>query len=295
MKKVILLIVRITVIVLAFYLVFRKLSLQDLLQAWRSIHAVWLIPALLLYNLSQFTSARRLQHFYHAIRVNISFQSNLLLYYKAMFYGLFLPGGISGDAYKVIRLKRVSTVSNRSLITATFLDRATGLMVLVILIALLLIRVLEIRYTWLLWTGTVLIIIAVTVLAAWLIRRYMAEFSLAAVTGAGLSVLIQFLQLASFFCILQSMSTPVHQWLSYALLFYLGSVLSAVPVSIGGIGIREWVFATGSGWLGLAASTAVTASLLFFLLAAGSALVAAFLPDPALHPSGGTRRVAPDG
>ncbi len=54
---------------------------------------------------------------------------NLRLYYTGMFYNLFLPGGVGGDVYKVMVLKK-RELSILSATKATLLDRVTGLLVL---------------------------------------------------------------------------------------------------------------------------------------------------------------------
>jgi hypothetical protein len=47
-----------------------------------------------------------------------------------MFYNLFLPGAISGDAYKVVLLTRKYDVSYKKITAAVLLDRFSGLLAL---------------------------------------------------------------------------------------------------------------------------------------------------------------------
>ena len=63
------------------------------------------------------------------------------------------------------------------------------------------------------------------------------------------------------------------QWISYGILFYGGSVMSALPLSINGLGIREWVLVTGSGLMMIDSARAFSASFLFTLISGVCALI----------------------
>jgi hypothetical protein len=96
MKKWILIAARVLVAVAAMWLALRNISRTELNQfAWNG-SLWWLIPALLFFNISQLVSAYRLLQFYKIHQPAISYRFNLRLYYKGMFYNLFLPGGIGG-------------------------------------------------------------------------------------------------------------------------------------------------------------------------------------------------------
>ncbi len=51
-----------------------------------------------------------------------------------MFYNLFLPGSISGDAYKVVRLTKDFNVAYKKTTAAVLLDRFSGLLALGLLL-----------------------------------------------------------------------------------------------------------------------------------------------------------------
>ena len=127
---------RVLVAVAAMWLALRNISWKELNQFEWNGSLFWLIPALLFFNISQFISAYRLLQFYKIHQPGISYRFNLRLYYKGMFYNLFLPGGIGGDAYKIIALKN-SANTYKQLTTATLLDRVNGLVILLLIISLL--------------------------------------------------------------------------------------------------------------------------------------------------------------
>jgi uncharacterized membrane protein YbhN (UPF0104 family) len=63
------------------------------------------------------------------------------------------------------------------------------------------------------------------------------------------------------------------QLASYIFIFLLSSVVSVLPLTIGGLGIREVVFLEGSKWFGLLQETSVGISLLFYLLTVMGSLI----------------------
>jgi glycosyltransferase 2 family protein len=90
---------------------------------------------------------------------------------------------------------------------------------------------------------------------------------------AGLvSVLVQGFQLLSFYCILYALQSDSGSFAELALVFFVSSVISALPFSIGGIGTRELAMATGAAYFHFSATKMVSASLLLFLLIVISSL-----------------------
>ena len=82
------------------YFIFTKIDFREVLYVLKSANWMWLVAALLLFVLSKFLNALRLNLYFHAIGAPLTHLSNLKLYLLGMFYNLFLPGGIGGDAYK---------------------------------------------------------------------------------------------------------------------------------------------------------------------------------------------------
>lgn len=266
---------KIGLITLAFYLVFKKVSWAEIQKTFLEFKTGWLFLAFILYNLSQFISAFRLLRFLWSVGVEISYIRNLQLYYKSMFYGLFLPGGVSGDAYKVIYLQKRSAASYKTLITTTLLDRVNGLTTLLSIAALLMIQRLDVLQEYVpVKSGWILALLVTGWLIYFLLhRKLFPAYNAVLPAATGLSWLIQCIQLLSFFCILQGFSIDSGQWISYGILFYGGSVMSALPISMNGLGIREWVLVTGSALMMLDSARAFSASFLFTLISGICALI----------------------
>lgn len=55
-------------------------------------------------------------------------------------------------------------------------------------------------------------------------------------------------------------------WTGYLVLFLASSILAALPLSYGGAGAREIAFLYGADWLQLNQASAISISILFYLI-----------------------------
>lgn len=270
MKKWMLTVLKGMIAIVAMYFAFRNIKWDELIAIRWNISAIWLLPAILLYNVSQFISAYRLLQFYKLLEPTLTYRFNLQLYYTGMFYNLFLPGGVGGDFYKVMVLKKRGATLLQTT-KATLLDRVTGLLVLLSIMAVFA-NFVEINLP-----NSILRTAGLTIIPGlfvyWLIiRNYFKPFGVAIPKVISLSLLIQLCQLLSFCCLLLFFQAPWESLLSYGVVFFASSVIAALPVSIGGIGTRELAMATGAGYLSLSPAIAVSSSLFFYIITALSAL-----------------------
>lgn len=271
MKRWLITVLKIVIAAVAMYFAFRNIKWEELKIIRWGLNILWLFPAILFYNVSQFISAYRLLHFYRLTDPSLAYRFNLQLYYIGMFFNLFLPGGVGGDFYKVMALKKRGTGLLQAT-KATLLDRVTGLLVLLSIIVLLA------NFVEIALPPTLLLLATIAVIPGFLIywlvvRRFFKPFGIAIPPAIILSFIIQGCQLLSFCCLLLFLNAPSSILFAYGALFFAGSVIAALPISIGGIGTRELAMVTGAGYLALSPATAVSASLFFYIITALSALV----------------------
>ena len=189
-----------------------------------------------------------------------------------MFYNLFLPGGIGGDAYKIIALKN-SGNTYKQLTTATLLDRITGLIILLLIVSLLT-RMVSLQGLFNDFFFLLPFFVVMGIPCYWLVIYYFFKPFHKILPLAGLlSILVQGFQLLSFYCILYALQIDIGSLPEHAFLFFVSSIISALPFSIGGIGTRELAMATGAAYFHFSATKMVSASLVFFILTAISALI----------------------
>jgi len=254
--------------------VFRHLDFGQVKNlAYHPQRAPLLVAAFVAFNLSKIVSALRLNIYQRHAGVHLGERENLRLYYAGMFLNLFLPGGIGGDAYKILVLHRSHALPLRALIATTLADRVSGILVLLAILCLL---------TPLLalpWKTPAVIASSLASLAAviavfvgghrWLVK--LDRRGLAAVFGLGIGV--QCLQLTCMGMLLAYLGAPGAHYLAYGFLFLVSSIAAVLPLSVGGLGIREASFLFGVGLFHLEPTYGVMASSGFFLITALSSLI----------------------
>lgn len=271
-KKILSLAFKVAITILCFWYISVKIDFTEALQAIFKANWLLLLPAVLLLAFSKLQSAWRLNIYFKNISLHLPQWQNIKLYWLGMFYNLFLPGAISGDAYKVVLLNRKYKAPYKKTSAAVLLDRFSGLLALGIILAAYGIVVLQNRV----WTGLFIggSILAVAVLY-FVIKRFFKDF----VPGFWPTFLwglgVQLTQVVCVYFILASLQLPLLPvWI---FIFLITSVISVFPVSLGGgLGTRELVFAECARFFGLDPQVAVVVSLLFYLSSVISAAGGAY-------------------
>jgi uncharacterized membrane protein YbhN (UPF0104 family) len=179
-----------------------------------------------------------------------------------MFYNSFLPGGIGGDGYKVYWLNKNYRTKISSLISASLLDRASGLIALLLLCTIFSIFIsYEFTFKYL-----ILLVIPIMYLLYYMIVKYFfTSFSAAFYYTNLYSIAVQVLQIISIAFILLAIGIQ-KSMIDYWFLFLVSSIAYALPITFGGVGSRELVFLFGAKILNLDVNMAVTVGLTFFLI-----------------------------
>jgi len=125
-----------------------------------------------------------------------------------MFYNLFLPGSISGDAYKVVLLKRKYDSSYKKTSAAVLLDRFSGLLALGLIMSVYGIVVLDKTiYDVILVAGSVVAVVALYLVMRFYFKDFLPGFWSTFVWG----LLVQLNQVICIYCILLSLGLPIDQ------------------------------------------------------------------------------------
>lgn len=283
--------------------VLTRVSPSDLVATMRRVHPGILGAAVLLYLLGQGLSAVRWFLLGRAVGLYRPFGDYARFYAIGMFFNLFGPSTLGGDAVRVMYLGR----GQRRLLAAgsVLFDRMSGLAMLVALAAVTQ-AVYHPRLPRALATSVTtvgLLLFVGWVAAPWLIRvlpreqrlrrwveKELAPFwrdgSLLAWTAA-LSVVFHLSQVAVQYLLGRSIGAALPFW--YCLVFHPLVVLAtALPVSLGGFGVREGGYVLLLGRIGIAPSEAVVLSLMWFGVTAVAGLLGGLVfvtnPRPAAAP-----------
>ncbi|WP_392437656.1 lysylphosphatidylglycerol synthase transmembrane domain-containing protein [Cruoricaptor ignavus] len=242
------------------FFVFRKIPLKDITDLWRQVNVFYLIPAAILFLISQVISALRLQKFFETADFPLSFRSNMKLYFVGMFYNFFIPGGIGGDAYKVFALNKKFGWNAKGLTAAIFIDRLIGLICICLIICILAIFFLP-KF----WIYEVLLFLIGLAISWFFIKKLFPILSVNFWSGLLYSIGVQVCQLICFALLLKSLGVSDGYGV-YSLVFLLSSVLSLI--SFAGLGIREMLFLQASKLFEFSPEFSVSASLLFTVITA---------------------------
>ena len=126
-------IIKIIVSTVLFVLILRKINIGSLIDTLKMLN-YWYIPLiLLLFFLNYLISSIRwksLLIFENTEKITVKYLT--ALYFIGAFFNNFMPTSIGGDVYKIYRLgKKIN--SNTNAFTATFMERFTGMVALVII------------------------------------------------------------------------------------------------------------------------------------------------------------------
>lgn len=256
------------------YFIFTKIDVTEIKHILIKSNPLYLLLATFFFIISKFIGAIRLNIYFHQLKIMLTNKSNFELYLLGMFYNLFLPGGIGGDAYKGYILKKTFDIKTKKIVSVLVLDRLGGLLLLFIyactLLAFLKIELLD-GYRWMF-----IVAIPLSVIVFWLLNKKFFNFVLPIFwKSTALSALVQLAQLICIWFILLALNIEMNQ-ISYLIIFLISSIVAVVPLTLGGIGSREVTFYYGAELLGLDQSISVGISVLFFLITALVSLIGAW-------------------
>ncbi|MCR9264689.1 MAG: flippase-like domain-containing protein [Flavobacteriaceae bacterium] len=257
---------KIVISAVLIYFIFTKIELKDVLQTLKKSDPIYLVLAILLFTLSKVLAAFRLQLYFHQIGARITQLANLKLYLLGMFYNLFLPGGIGGDAYKGYVVQKEYKPGTKKVVSVLLVDRLSGMLLLFVYACALALLSSNTFFNGL--NGLIALAIPLSVVVFWWVnKRFFISGFPVFWKSLGYSALVQLAQLVCVLCILKSLSIGLDV-VEYLFVFLVSSIVSVIPLTIGGIGSREVTFLYGAEWLGLNASTSIGISFTFFLITA---------------------------
>lgn len=239
---------------------------KTVMAACRNVNPFMLIVAFVLLIASQLASAMRTRIYLNLFGLELSFADAVAFYFSGMFYNTVLPGGIGGDGYKVLILKKSANLPTADGLKLVLAERANGLFVLLLLILLMLpfsyfFKI--IPYGWIFVIACIAATVKGYFFAEGIILPEPKSTSLKACLWSGV---VQISISVAVLFLLAGINVIPEQWLEYLLLFQIGTVASVLPVTIGGAGLRELALFYGASEAGIPAANGVTVGVLWFVL-----------------------------
>jgi len=268
MKKIFNIVLRISVSLLLLVLLFRKIDVRELQNTLSKADVVYLIVAFLIMLFIYVLTFMRWDMLLRGARLNIPLRRVAVSFFGGLFFNLFLPSTIGGDVVKSVDLV-THTRKPREIVATVLLDRLSGFagMVFVAIIALLL----GYRYISEPAVFVIISIIAVVLLIMILvlfneriflfvnnllkskhekgIREYLKNLhqeiyhfrsrSVVITKNFSLSIAIQIILPIIFALTAKALGVNIR--IIYFFIFIpVIATIAILPISIGGLGLRDW-------------------------------------------------------
>lgn len=255
------LLLKIVVTIICLWYVTTKIDLKQLFETLLNVKWLLFIVSIILYIISKIFASIRLNIYFRNINIHIPQVANFKLYWLGLFYNLFLPGSISGDAYKVIRLTKQFGVPYKKTTSAVLLDRLTGLLGLGFVLAFYGILVLDNE---LYIIGLVVAAILSTSITYLIIKKWFRDFFPGFWPTFFWGLVVQLFANASAYFIILSLGIT-HDLNKYLFIFLVASIAAVLPLTLGGLGAREIVFLELSKYFHLNEHTSVLIGFLVYI------------------------------
>lgn len=247
----------------------------DFTQAWekfRHLSPSFIVYALVFYTCLQWLSCIRWQIVLLPSGHKIATHRLMGSYFAGMFLNIFLPGAVGGDAYRVYQVAKDIKDSEIALVSV-FLERFTGLMALSAMALVGWVLAFELIGRWdiiILFSGCVLSLVGGTALIAnttllrwaepWLNKLRLTSISgrlkkiqvllhqfahnrQALVLSTGLSLVLQCAIACYHYLVAQQLGIDI-SFLELLVFIPIVVVITMLPISLGGLGLKEglWVY-----------------------------------------------------
>ncbi len=273
-----------------------RTDLQAIGTLFRSLHIPIFFGSILLYLVAQLLSTLRWRCLLQAEKIYLPFWRLILLYYEGMFFNLMLPTAIGGDLVRGYQVSRLTDRREASL-ASILVERLSGFAALAIIACIAIIPAYtHVSDPLIVWSTAASAVGMIALVASLLSDRLQALFfrllhgvglgrfhdiihrvyeavqrywihRSTLLLALGLSLVLQSLVITIFYLISQALnlSVPFH----YFFLFVpLMSVVSMLPISIAGLGLREGSAVYLFTKVGMDTAGALSLSLLWFAVTA---------------------------
>lgn len=275
-------------------LVFTQIDIRQVWERLQYISIPFVIFALLYYTGCQWLSCIRWQIILRSTLHSLPMKLLVSSYFAGMFLNTFLPGSVGGDVYRVYQVAQASQDSEVAFVSV-FLERITGMFALSAIALLGLPPAFKLIGRWdiiLLLVGCTAVLVGAVLLMSsprllilvepWLerlrmgklaarfariqilLRKFAQDHKALAIT-LSLSVVLQLIIIYYYYLIAQQLEIAV-SYLELLVFIPIVTVISLLPISLGGLGLKEGVISYLFSRVGLTVEQALLLSLIITAL-----------------------------
>ncbi len=320
MKKAAITSLQIAVTLGILYFVFRDpVKRGQMAEALVHANSLWLFLGIVAYGLVEIVAGIRWQVLLRVQGIALTWKRICALVMIGLFFNFLIPGGTGGDVVKLFYLLKETAGQRTAALLSVLVDRLIGLIALIVLAAFFTTA----RWRWLMSTAEtsqyvwlVFIVLGASILGlafSFIVsgfglvhrlparmpgRERLAELALAynlygrawkpSLAAFALSIAVHLLHIATFYCAALAFSTPDSRVPTAGEFFSIAPIVNTIvslPISLGGIGVREGLFQIFLGKLcGVSDAIAVVISstgyaLTLFWGLVGAAIYLAYRPS----------------
>lgn len=269
MKRYIKLFFRTVVTSLLVFYLFKKIDIAQVLNLFNQINLPLFLLASFLYIVSLYISTLRWRIFLTGLSIPRLFS----LYLIGSFFNTVLPGIIGGDIIKILILKQ-KTGLHRA-VASVFMDRYTGFAALLMIgFVFFCFFYPRLPQSWIVWSiplvfscfiaGSLFVYLLKNFSFLKDFHAYLMSFSKNQIVKAFLySLAVQFIVILSVYIICLALDISV-SFFELSIYLPLIILITTLPVSLSGIGVREWCFILFFG-SSVGQTKAVAISFLWFI------------------------------
>lgn len=269
MKRYIKLFFRTAVTSLLVFYLFKKIDIAQVLNLFNQINLPLFLLASFLYIVSLYISTLRWRIFLTGLSIPRLFS----LYLIGSFFNTVLPGIIGGDIIKILILKQ-KTGLHRA-VASVFMDRYTGFAALLMIgFVFFCFFYPRLPQSWIVWSiplvfscfiaGSLFVYLLKNFSFLKDFHAYLMSFSKNQIVKAFLySLAVQFIVILSVYIICLALDISV-SFFELSIYLPLIILITTLPVSLSGIGVREWCFILFFG-SSVGQTKAVAISFLWFI------------------------------
>lgn len=267
LKQKLLLIAKLLFISAAVFVIVQNADMEKIGKYIATSNLFYLFVAYVSLMVSHLISAYRTQFYFSNEDVHLNTKFNIGLYCLGMLYNNVLPGGIGGDGYKVYKINKLTNFPSLSAVRLLLSDRASGfyMLIMLTLIMAFFIDTNGIPH----YKAAVVLLMVINTIGYFICAKLiLKEPPKIAVLAARYSFFVQILNIVSIYFIITGINgiISVNEILIYSSIFMISCVSIVIPVSIGGMGIRELVLFYGSSLMDVDPEKGVAIALMFFVI-----------------------------
>lgn len=265
-KRLLILGAKIVFIIVAFALIFYQADVGSIKKYITSIGLFEMALCVVLMGGAQTLSGIRSKFYFDHANMPLSQSFCIKLYFIGMMFNNILPGGIGGDAYRLFYIKKKKFYPARKALIPLISERASGLYILIVTASIL--ACTGSLTSTIPYLVPIAVILALFTAASYHVaaRLLLKEPLLVSLKALPFSLAIQSLNFLIIYILAVNLSPEglsIIEAADYLSVFAIAAIVSILPVSIGGIGIRELIFLYCAPLTAVNAGIGIAVSLLY--------------------------------